>query len=117
MSVPTAIDLAFDSAAVHWQNQSMAFTLEPVSIPWARSKRQRITFEIARARMVANLRAELARFIEQGRNTRRIIRLSPSETVFIFTYANIEAIQAKVSCERGADLKREVDRMLYAVLQ
>jgi hypothetical protein len=82
-----------------------------------RKERQRISFEIARDRMVANLRAELARFNQQGRDTRHIIRLSPSETVFIFYYGTREVIQAKVACGPRQTLEREAERLFTAVLK
>jgi hypothetical protein len=55
----------------------MAFTFEPAPEPKPQ-KRLALTFTDARARMVENLRAELARFNREGRNTRHIKRLSPS---------------------------------------
>jgi hypothetical protein len=67
--------------------------------------------------MVANLRAELARFKQQGRDTRHIKRLSPSETVFIFYYGRQEAIQAKVTCGPCQTLEREAGRLFTAVLK
>jgi hypothetical protein len=88
----------------------MAFTFAPVP---PRKQRQPVSFETARARMVANLGAELDRFIEQGRNTRHIKRFSPSETVFIFSYGTQQAIQAKVTCGPRQTLTREADRRAY----
>ena len=76
-----------------------------------------MSFEIARERMVANLRAELARFNQQGRDTRHIKRLSPSETVFIFYYRSQEAIQAKVTCGPRQTLEHEAARLFSAVLK
>jgi hypothetical protein len=76
-----------------------------------------MSFEAARNRMVTNLRAELARFNEQRRDTRHIKRLSPSETVFIISYGTLEAIQAKVTCEPGQSLEREAERMFSDILK
>jgi hypothetical protein len=95
----------------------MAFTLEPVSRPPWRKARQRISFEIARERMVANLRAEFARFNQQGRDTRHIKKLSPAETVFIFYYGREQAIQAKVTCGPRQTLEREAGGLFTAVLK
>src|SRR5271166_3543185 len=95
----------------------MTYTIEPVSIPWRKKQRQRMSFEIARERMVATLRAELGRFNREGRNTRHIKRLSPSETVFIISFGNVEAIQAKVTAECGEALQREAERMFSDILK
>jgi hypothetical protein len=93
----------------------MAFTFEPVSI--RRQARPRTTFEIARERMVATLRAELDRFIRERRNTRHIKKLSFSETVFVIRFGAIEAIQAKVTGERGEPLRREAEQLFSAILK
>src|SRR6266404_7309912 len=82
-----------------------------------RKARQRISFEIARERMVANLRAELGRFNQQGRDTRHIIRLSPSETVFIFYYGTREVIQAKVTAAPTKPLNAEPNPCLQPFLR
>jgi len=66
---------------------------------------------------VANLRAELVRFNRERRNTRHIRRLSPSETVFIISFGPVEAIQAKVTGERGDALHREAERLFSAILK
>lgn len=67
--------------------------------------------------MVANLRAEFARFNQEGRDTRHIKRLSPCQTVFIFYYGTQEAIQAKVTCGPRQTLEREAARLFTAVLK
>ena len=59
-----------NSTPNHWPFHGMAFSLEQVSRPPWRKTRQRISFEIARERMVANLRAELIQFVRERRNTR-----------------------------------------------
>lgn len=60
---------------------------------------------MARERMVATLRAEANRFIRERRNTRHIKKISLSETVFVIRFGAIEAIQAKVTGERGEPLE------------
>jgi hypothetical protein len=53
----------------------------------------------------------------QGRNTRHIKRLSPSDTVFILYYAAQQAIQAKITCGPGQTFEREADRLFADILK
>jgi hypothetical protein len=93
--------------------ERLSFVFEPV----ARKARPRpISFEFARCRMVDNLRAELARFVQGHRDTRHIKRIAPTFAVFRLGYGVTEAFQAKLTFNPRQSPERAARPMFAAIL-